>query len=64
MEEGYRLLVLIGFKLRMDVDDESRAGGREQVTCLSTRVHEDRHTHIKVVLGPAPYFLTQAGHIQ
>ena len=36
-EEDRRLLVGIGLEVRMDIDDESRADGREQ-TCLREQV--------------------------
>ena len=62
-KEGHGLLVRVRPELRMDVDDERRADGREQTGLReqvreATRVNNRRRTKIKVVLRSSSYFLT------
>ena len=62
-EKSCRLFVRVRLELRMDVDDEGRADGREETGLRERsdglREQGDRqHTKISVVLRSSSYFLT------
>ena len=62
-EEGCSLIAGIWLKLFVDIDDESRANGREQTRLYDevrsfTGAHDKRRTNMRVVSRSSLYFLT------
>ena len=62
-EERGGLLVRVGLQLRLDIEDECRADGREQTSLRgrvrwAARANSKQPTKIRVVLRSSSYFLT------